>query len=110
MALDPKAQALLDMIYRVGAPRFHELDTHQARRSFEKLQGAFGVDKLPVASVTEVPIPVGGDSGRVIMARLYRPLSSSSAQPLPVALSRWGLVHRRCGELRRAMPRTVQSR
>lgn len=85
MALDPKAQALLDMIYRVGAPRFHELDTHQARRSFEKLQGAFGVEKEPVASVTEVPIPVGGDKGSVIMARLYRPLSSAAADTLPVA-------------------------
>ena len=85
MALDPQAQALLAMIYRVGAPRFHELDTHQARRSFEKLQGTFGPEARAVSSVTEVPIPATHAKDGVIMARLYRPLSAGPDEILPVA-------------------------
>lgn len=74
MTLDPKARALLDMVYRVGAPRFHELSVAQARHSMEKLLFAFRPDAPAVASVTEVPIPRPG--GGALMARLYRPLSA----------------------------------
>ena len=49
MVLDPKARGLLDMVYRVGAPRFHELDVHQARRASEKLMFAFRPEAPPVA-------------------------------------------------------------
>lgn len=84
MALDPQAKALLDMVYRVGAPRFHELDVHQARHSFEKLQFALRPDAPPVASVTDVPIPRAHVRDGVIMARLYRPLNSSSSELLPL--------------------------
>ncbi|MBT0962240.1 alpha/beta hydrolase [Denitromonas iodatirespirans] len=82
MALDPKARALLDMVYRVGAPRFHELNVTQARHASEKLLFAFRPDAPPVASVTEVPIPRG--DGSVLMARLYRPLQAASGQILPL--------------------------
>ena len=78
MALDPQAQALIAMVYRVGAPRFHELDVHQARRSFEKLQGTFGGEPQPVSSVTDVPIPGVHARDGVIMARLYRPLAAAA--------------------------------
>ena len=84
MALDPQAKALLSMVYRVGAPRFHELDVHQARRSFEKLQGAFGGESQPVASVTDVPIPGVHARDGAIMARLYRPLAAAPDDALPV--------------------------
>ena len=84
MALDPQAQALLDMVYRIGAPRFHELDVHQARHSFEKLQFALRPVAPAVASVTEVPIP-GVQGAGVLMARLYRPISAGPDNVLPIA-------------------------
>lgn len=85
MALAPQAQALLDMIYRVNAPRFHELDVHQARRSFEKLHFALRPELPPVASVTEVPIPRPQAREGVIMARLYRPLAAGPDEVLPLS-------------------------
>lgn len=84
MALDPQAKALLDMVYRVGAPRFHELDVAQARHSFEKLQFALRPDVPAVASVTDVPIPQVKAAEGVIMARLYRPLSAGPDEILPL--------------------------
>lgn len=84
MALDPQAKALLDMVYRVGAPRFHELDVHQARHSFEKLQFALRPEAPAVASVTDVPIPQANGHDGVIMARLYRPLNAEPDAVLPL--------------------------
>jgi acetyl esterase len=82
MSLDPKARALLDMVYRVGAPRFHELSVAQARHSMEKLLFAFRPEAPAVASVTEVPIP--RQDGSVLMARLYRPISAEPEARLPL--------------------------
>jgi len=84
MALDPQAKALLDMVYRVGAPRFHELDVHQARHSFEKLQFTLRPEAPTVASVTDVPVPRPHARDGVIMARLYRPLHSRPDEILPI--------------------------
>lgn len=81
MPLDPKAQGLLDMVYRVGAPRFAELNEAQARHSFQKLAYAFRSPVPAVASVTEVPM--GRADGSVLMGRLYRPLSAASGERLP---------------------------
>ncbi|MCB1888651.1 MAG: alpha/beta hydrolase [Rhodocyclaceae bacterium] len=81
MPLDPRARSLLDMAYRVGAPKFHELDEGQARRSMVKLQEAFQPDAPAVASVTEVPI---GSSGGVVLARAYRPIGAAPDAVLPV--------------------------
>jgi acetyl esterase len=74
MPLSPQARALLDMVYRVGAPRFHDLSVAQARHSFQKLQFAFRPETPAVASVTEVPMP--RPDGSALLARLYRPLSA----------------------------------
>ncbi|MBL8439318.1 MAG: alpha/beta hydrolase [Zoogloeaceae bacterium] len=84
MSLDPQARALLDMVYRVGAPRFHELSVEQARRSMEKLLFAFRPDAPAVASVTEVPIPRGHDG--VLLARYYRPISAEPGTRLPLLI------------------------
>ena len=86
MHLDPKAKSLLDMVYRVGAPRFHELSVAQARHSMEKLQFAFQPDPPSVASVLEVPI--GRDNPRegVLLARAYRPLAADAGARLPLML------------------------
>lgn len=70
------------MVYRVGAPRFHELSPAQARHSFQKLQFAFRPDSPAVASVTEVPI--GRGDGSVLLARFYRPLQGHPDTVLPL--------------------------
>jgi acetyl esterase len=84
MSLDPRARALLDMVYRVGAPRFHELSATQARHSMQKLMFAFRPDAPAVASVTEVPIP--RPAGGVLMARYYRPIQAGPEARLPLLL------------------------
>lgn len=81
MPLTPEARSLLDMAYRVGAPRFHDLSVAQARRSFEKLHFAFRGEVPPVASVAEVPIARA--DGSALLARLYRPLNSRADEVLP---------------------------
>lgn len=84
MALSAQAKALLDMVYRVGAPRFHELTVAQARHSFHKLQFAFGAAPQPVASTTEVPMPRA--DGSALLARLYRPLTAAADDLLPLVI------------------------
>ncbi len=82
MPVSKEVRSLLDMVYRVGAPRFHELSVAQARHSFQKLQYAFRPEAPAVASTTEVPI--GRPDGSVLLARLYRPLESRPDDCLPV--------------------------
>ncbi|NMG76309.1 alpha/beta hydrolase [Aromatoleum diolicum] len=84
MALSEQAKTLLDMVYRVGAPRFHELTVAQARHSFSKLQFAFGAAPQPVASTTEVPM--ARDDGAALLARLYRPLAAAADDVLPLVI------------------------
>ncbi|THF63316.1 alpha/beta hydrolase [Pseudothauera rhizosphaerae] len=74
MPLSPQARALLDMVYRVGAPRFHELSVAQARHSFQKLLFAFRPEAPAVASVTEVPM--ARPDGSALLARFYRPFAA----------------------------------
>lgn len=80
MALDPKARDLLAMVYRVNAPRFHELSVSQARHATQKLMFAFRPEAPAVASTTEVPIP--RPDGSVLLARLYRPLGSHANEDI----------------------------
>lgn len=84
MFLTPETRSLLDMAYRVAAPRFHELSPAQARHSFQKLQFAFRPEAPAVASVTEVPIPRA--DGSALLARLYRPVRSHHDEALPLLI------------------------
>ena len=84
MPLTPEARSLLDMAYRVGAPRFHDLSVAQGRRSFQKLHFLFGGEATAVASTTEVPI--GRADGSVLLARFYRPLGSTAGETLPLLI------------------------
>lgn len=84
MPLSPEARSLLDMAYRVGAPRFHDLSVEQARHSFQKLQFAFRPEPPAVASVSEVPMARA--DGSALLARLYRPLSAPSGAILPLLI------------------------
>jgi len=85
MPLTREAKSLLEMVYRVGAPRFHELTVAQARHSFEKLQFAFGGERMAVASSVDVPMG-RHDGGDVLLARLYRPLVAHSIDALPLVI------------------------
>lgn len=82
MPLSSQAAALLDMVYRVGAPRFHELSVTQARHSFQKLLFAFRPEPPSVASFTEVPMTRA--DGSVLLGRFYRPLGSWPDEALPL--------------------------
>lgn len=75
---------MLDMAYRVGAPRFHELSVAQARHSFQKLQYAFRPAAPAVASVTEVPMT--RKDGSVLLGRLYRPLECHPVDVVPLLI------------------------
>ena len=77
-----ESAALFAMVYRPGVARFHQLDTAPARRSFEKLQGAFGFEREAVAYTQEIVIERPDRSG--LLARLYRPLSSQQDAQLPL--------------------------
>ena len=84
MPLTPEARSLLDMAYRVGAPRFHHLSEAQARHSFHKLQFAFRPESPAVASTAEVPM--GRADGSALLGRFYRPLESHAAEVLPLLI------------------------
>lgn len=84
MPLSPEARSLLDMAYRVGAPKFHDLSPAQARHSFQKLQFAFRPEAPAVASTTEVPMP--RPDGSALLSRLYRPVSSRPEDVLPLLI------------------------
>lgn len=84
MALTDQAQALLDMVYRVGAPRFHELTVAQARHSFEKMQFVFGGEPEAVASRQEVPMT--RPDGSALLGRLYRPREADPGEALPLLI------------------------
>ncbi|MCK0505542.1 alpha/beta hydrolase [Aromatoleum anaerobium] len=84
MPLSSQAKALLDMVYRVGAPRFHELSVDQARHSFRKLQWAFGLPSPAVAATVEVAMRRA--DGSTLNARLYRPLDSPGDDELPLLI------------------------
>ena len=53
MPLTKETRSLLDMAYRVGAPRFHELAVAQARHSAQKLHFAFRPEAPAVASTAD---------------------------------------------------------
>lgn len=79
MSLTSDSRALLEMAYRIGAPRFHELSVDQARRSSQKLHFAFRPDAPAVAAVTEVQMGA-------LPARHYRPLGQPEDARLPLTL------------------------
>ena len=84
MPLLKEVQTLLDMVYRVGAPAFHQMSVEQARHSFRKLQFAFNPDRPPVASVLDIPVP--RKDGSAMLTRLYRPLQRNPGEVLPLLI------------------------
>lgn len=84
MPLAPEARKLLDMVYRTGAPRFHELSVGQARHASEKMYFAFRPEAPAVSSVVDVPI--SRSDGSVLLSRFYRPFGHSPDEVLPLLL------------------------
>lgn len=84
MPLSSEAKALLEMVYRVGAPRFHELSVEQARHSFRKMQLAFQTDPPVVSSVTRLAI-IREDRSR-LHARFYKPAGIPPESRLPLII------------------------
>ena len=82
MNLRPQVRQLLGMVYRPGAPKFHELSVELARRSFSKLVLSFRPAAPAVASVLDIPIM--RRDGSALMSRLYRPRDSVPTDILPV--------------------------
>lgn len=70
------------MVYRVGAPRFHELSVEQARHSFRKMQIAFSANP-PVVSMAKRLSIIRYDGSR-LPARLYRPFGIQQRERIPV--------------------------
>jgi len=77
----PQARALLDLMYRVGAPPFHTLGLAQARQAFRRLQEGGRPSAPAVALARDLVIPREGGGGE-LPARLYRPQSSRADERL----------------------------
>ncbi len=84
MPLTDQAKFLLEIGYREGAPRFHELTVDQARHSFRKLLHAFRPEAPAVASTTDVPIRRA--DGTVLLAKYYRPITSAPQDVIGLAI------------------------
>src|SRR6266536_2004855 len=81
MALDPQAQAVIDLVIKSGRPAYHTLSPKDARQLFR--------DTRPAA--TPVPPEIGlvkdlmvDRSAGLIPIRMYRPARVADATPLPV--------------------------
>jgi acetyl esterase len=84
MPLTPESRALLAMVYRVGAPKFHELGPIKARHAFQKMMFAFRPEPVPVASVADIPIPIA--QGAPLIVRHYRPAGFDTHKDLPLVI------------------------
>jgi acetyl esterase len=74
--LDPQAQALINLMRERGVPATHTLSPAQARRFYLERR-SFSQPAAPeMASVSALPAPVP--------MRMYRPLGSPEAMPLPL--------------------------
>ena len=80
MALEPQAQAVIDLVVKSGRPPYHELSPKDARQQFRETRPAstptppeIGVVRNVLAEGPSGPIPL----------RVYRPAGVASGTPLP---------------------------
>ncbi len=80
MALDPDAQALIDLIRAAGRPPLEALTPEEARAAFRAGRAAVTPPPQEVAEVRDLaaPSPLGG-----IALRAYRPLGTQATEALP---------------------------
>jgi acetyl esterase len=80
MAIDPQAQAVLDLIRQSGSPPYETLPATAARELYLGARAIFSPDPPEVAEVHS--LVASGPHGRIPM-RLYRPLGSGATDVLP---------------------------
>ncbi len=80
MALDPQAQAVLDLIRLSGSPPYETLPAETARQLYQGARALFTPDPPEVAEVHS--LIASGPHGAIPM-RLYRPLGTASDAVLP---------------------------
>ena len=81
MALDPEAQAVLDLIVKSGRPAYHTLSPKEARQLFRETRPASTPQPPEIGSVRN--LPAEGPAG-VIPLRVYRPKGVAETTALPV--------------------------
>ena len=81
MALDPEAQAVLDLIVKSGRPAYHTLSPKEARQLFRETRPASTPQPPEIGSVRN--LPAEGPAG-VIPLRVYRPKGIAETTALPV--------------------------
>jgi acetyl esterase len=83
MALDPQAQAVIEMVARSGRPAYHTLSPKDARQLFLETRPAATPTPPQIGSVRDL---VAETAAGTIPLRLYRPAGVSDATPLPAYL------------------------
>jgi acetyl esterase len=83
MALDPQAQAVIEMVARSGRPAYHTLSPKDARQLFLETRPAATPTPPQIGSVRNL---VAETAAGTIPLRLYRPAGVSDATPLPAYL------------------------
>jgi acetyl esterase len=81
MALDPQAQAVIDLVIKSGRPAYHTLSPKEARQLFRETRPA----STPTPpEIGEVKNMTANGPGGPIPLRVYRPAGVAPDTPLPV--------------------------
>ena len=80
MALDPQAQAVLDLVIKSGRPAYHTLSPKEARQLFRETRPASTPTPPQIGAVTNV---LAETAVGTIPVRTYRPAGVDAATPLP---------------------------
>jgi acetyl esterase len=84
MALDPQAQAVLDLVVKSGRPAYHTLSPKEARQLFRETRPASTPSPPAIGSVR--PVTADGPHGPIPL-RVYRPAGVPDSTPLPAYVS-----------------------
>src|SRR5947207_5603411 len=80
MALDPQAQAVLDLVIKSGRPAYHTLSPKEARQLFRETRPASTPTPPAIGAVRD--LAADGPHGPIPL-RLYRPAGVADRTPLP---------------------------
>src|SRR5262249_45926984 len=81
MALDPQAQAFLELVAKSGRPAYHTLSPKDARQLFRETRPASTPAPPAIGSVRD--LTADGPHGPIPL-RVYRPAGVPASTPLPV--------------------------
>jgi acetyl esterase/lipase len=80
MALDPQAQAVIDLVVKSGRPAYHQLSPKDARQLFRETRPASTPAPPEIGSVRN--LTADGPHGPIPL-RIYRPAGVPASTPLP---------------------------